>query len=71
MAKRGRKPNPNKKREYFSDEEEMAVIMYLKTEDSSEKNQIYNEKDCAFVFYCRDGGFRQQCRFGSGQIWSR
>lgn len=43
MAKRGRKPNPNKKKEYFSDEEEMAVIMYLKTEDSSEKNRIYNE----------------------------
>ena len=30
-------------KEYFSDEEEMAVIMYLKTEDSSEKNRIYNE----------------------------
>ena len=43
MAKRGRKPNPNKKREYFSDEEEMAVIMYLKTEDYLEKNRIYNE----------------------------
>lgn len=43
MAKRGRKPNPNKKKEYFSEEEEMAVLMYLNSDDSSEKNRIYND----------------------------
>lgn len=42
MAKRGRKPNPNKKKDYFSEEEEMAVTRYLNSDDSSEKNQIYN-----------------------------
>jgi hypothetical protein len=42
MAKRGRKPNPNKKRNYFSDEEEAAVIQYLNTDDVIEKNKIYN-----------------------------
>lgn len=41
MAKRGRKPNPNKRKEYFSVEEEDAVIQYLNSDDANEKNKIY------------------------------
>ena len=44
MAKRGRKPNPDKKKDYFSVEEEQAVIEYLQAETAQEKNAIYNNK---------------------------
>ena len=43
MAKRGRKPDPNKKKDYFSTEEEQAVIDYLNAETAQQKNEIYNK----------------------------
>lgn len=42
MAKRGRKPNPDKKKGYFFDKEENAVRAYLSTNDECEKNIIFN-----------------------------
>ena len=41
MAKRGRKPNPDKKG-YFYDEQEQAVVDYIISNDVNEKNRIYN-----------------------------
>jgi hypothetical protein len=43
MAKRGRKPS-NKRKGYFYEEEEQAVLDYLNTDDAFEKNQIYCDK---------------------------
>lgn len=43
MAKRGRKPS-NTRKGYFYEEEEQAVLDYLKTDDANEKNRIYCEK---------------------------
>jgi hypothetical protein len=43
MGKRGRKPNPDKKKNYFCDEEEAAVVEYLNCNDAERKNEIYNE----------------------------
>lgn len=42
MAKRGRKPS--KRKGYFLEEEEQAVLDYLQTDDAAEKNRIYTEK---------------------------
>ena len=42
--KRGRKPNPNKKKYYFGASEEQAVVDYLSTDDEIEKNRIFNTK---------------------------
>lgn len=44
MAKRGRKPNPNKKKYYFGEEEEQAFIDYLTAGDKNEKNLIFNSR---------------------------
>lgn len=44
MGKRGRKPNPNNSRFYFQDEQEQAVLDYLKADTKAEKDKIYNEK---------------------------
>lgn len=44
MAKRGRKPNPNKKNWYFNEPEEQAVVDYLKAQTKEEKNRIFNDK---------------------------
>lgn len=41
MAKRGRKPKENKG--YFYDEEENAIVQYIKSNDEAEKNKIFNE----------------------------
>lgn len=41
MAKRGRKP---KNKNYFGEEQELAVLEYLETENAELKNFIYNEK---------------------------
>ena len=41
MGKRGRKPS-NKRKGYFYEEEENAVINYLITNNIDEKNAIYN-----------------------------
>ena len=41
--KRGRKPNPNKPKMYFSDREEDAFREYLLTEDIYKKNKIFND----------------------------
>jgi hypothetical protein len=40
--KRGRKPNPNKPGNYFSDKEEAAVVQYCNSTDDIEKNRIYH-----------------------------
>lgn len=40
MAKRGRKPS-GKRKGYFYEEEEQAIIDYLNSQDSNEKNLIY------------------------------
>lgn len=39
--KRGRKPNPNKKKMYFSEEEEEAFKTYCLSKSESEKNKIF------------------------------
>ena len=41
MAKRGRKPNAERKG-YFYEEEESAFVKYLTTENYKEKNEIFN-----------------------------
>ena len=41
LKKKGRKP---KQANYFDVREEMAVIRFLSTESSEEKNKIYNER---------------------------
>lgn len=41
--KRGRKPNPNKQKMYFSDKEEQAFCDYLSSTDNNYRNKIYNE----------------------------
>lgn len=41
MAKRGRKPKERKG--YFYDTEEQAIITYITTEDTVQKNRIFNE----------------------------
>lgn len=41
MAKRGRKPNPNKTKNYFGDLQEQAVRDYMTTTSLEEKNYIY------------------------------
>lgn len=43
MGKRGRKPSKEKKGYYFVEEQEQAVVQYLKTTDENERNRIYNE----------------------------
>lgn len=44
MAKRGRKPSTEKKQKgYFYEVQEAAVLQYLGTDDTAEKNRIYNE----------------------------
>lgn len=44
MAKRGRKPSTEKKKKgYFYEVQEAAVLRYLGTDDAAEKNRIYNE----------------------------
>lgn len=43
MAKRGRKPS-NVRKGYFYEEEEQAVLDYLKSDDAEEKNRIFTEK---------------------------
>ena len=40
LKKKGRKP---KQANYFDVREEMAVVRFLSTESSEEKNKIYNE----------------------------
>ncbi len=40
LKKKGRKP---KQSNYFDVREEMAVVRFLSTESSEEKNKIYNE----------------------------
>lgn len=40
--KRGRKPGSGKKKGYFYEEQEQAVLDYLNTDDPIEKNEIYN-----------------------------
>jgi len=40
--KRGRKPNPNKKKMYFSDVEEQAVRDYCASTDETERNLIFS-----------------------------
>lgn len=42
MAKRGRKPSGNRKG-YFYENEEMAVINYLNSDNEEEKEKIFNE----------------------------
>jgi len=42
MAKRGRKPL-NKKKGYFYEDEEKAIVDYIKTKNVNEKNRIYNQ----------------------------
>lgn len=44
MAKRGRKPNPNKRRGYFHEEEEQAFVQYLQSDDKDEKETIFRYK---------------------------
>lgn len=44
MTKRGRKPGKKLDKNYFTQEQEDAVISYLNAETFDEKNQIYNEK---------------------------
>lgn len=41
--KRGRKPNPNKQKMYFSDREEDAFKEYCKCTDDTHKNKLFNE----------------------------
>ena len=41
--KRGRKPNPEKNKNYFSEIEEAAVLRYCNSNDDIEKNRIYNQ----------------------------
>jgi hypothetical protein len=43
MAKRGRKPSPDKKGFYFQEIEEKAVVEYLNSNNSEEKNKIFIE----------------------------
>lgn len=40
--KRGRKPNPDKKKMYFSDKEEQAVIDYCASTNDAERNYIFS-----------------------------
>lgn len=40
--KRGRKPNPNKPKMYFSDREENAFREYILSEDETYRNKIFN-----------------------------
>ena len=42
MAKRGRKPT-NKRKGYFYEKEETALVNYLNSESTEEKNRIFNE----------------------------
>lgn len=42
MAKRGRKPSAEKKGFYFQEQEEQAVVDYLKSEDEEERNRIFH-----------------------------
>ena len=41
--KRGRKPNPENTKNYFSEVEEAAVLRYCNSNDDIEKNRIYNQ----------------------------
>lgn len=41
--KRGRKPNPNKRTMYFSDEEEEAFKQYCRSTDETYRNKVFNE----------------------------
>lgn len=41
--KRGRKPNPENSKNYFSEVEEAAVLRYCNSNDDIEKNRIYNQ----------------------------
>lgn len=44
MTKRGRKPNPNKyEYGYFYEKEENAIVRYVSTDDSFEKNTIFEQ----------------------------
>lgn len=44
MAKRGRKPNSEKRSGYFYEEEEQAVVDYINCDDKEEKNEIFKTK---------------------------
>lgn len=44
MAKRGRKPNPEKRTGYFYEEEEQAFVDFMNTDDKMEKDKIFKEK---------------------------
>ena len=41
--KRGRKPNPNKKRDYFSETEEEMFRQYCMSTDENFRNRVFNE----------------------------
>lgn len=41
--KRGRKPNPNKQKMYFSDREENAFKEYISSTDSAYRNKLFND----------------------------
>lgn len=41
MAKRGRKPS-NKRKGYFYEDEEQAILDYIASDNADEKNKIYN-----------------------------
>lgn len=44
MTKRGRKTTKNSQKNYFTEEQEKAVLDYINSTDDVEKNRIYNEK---------------------------
>lgn len=52
LTKRGkpRKRKPKQPQIYFTPETEEAILLYLKTEDTKERNAIYNDK-IAYAFY--------------------
>ena len=41
--KRGRKPNPNKKKDYFSETEEDLFRQYCTSDDEAFRNKVFNE----------------------------
>lgn len=43
IKKRGRKPNPNKKKDYFSDYEEELFKQYCTSDDVEFRNKVFNE----------------------------
>lgn len=44
MGKRGRKPGKTNPKQYFGDEEELAVVEYLNSTDDSVRERIFNTK---------------------------